>query len=257
MSHGGLRLFLGPDRPRKLQRIQDLERTLAIQPLDRHQLDAAALTATQLLAVCRQQPALSRLRLVVVDQAHRLDCSSVDALLEHAELIGRNACVILLVEMELGVRHALSKATSHMATERFSGRDTAAVKPFALTDALGTANAAGALTAVRDQLLGGKEPLEVLGLIGWQLNRWVMVKRLLDERVSAERIGAVMGLRPWQVQRLSSEVVHRPLRMLQDLLARCWQLDVEAKRGRALPQLALEQLIIEICSDNQEAASVV
>ena len=247
MARGGFHLFLGSDRARKLQRIQELERSLTIHPLDRHQLDGPALTAAQLLALCRQQPALSPVRLIVIDQAHRLDRSCVETLLQHREVIAMNACLILLVEMELGVRHPLTPAAQTFTTERFPGRDTPAVKPFALTDALGNRDAAGALAAVHDQLMAGKEPLELLGLVAWQLNRWMLVRRLLDASYSAERIASVAGLRPWQVQRLQSEIAGRPLRLLHETLERCWALDVESKSGRHIPELAIEQLVVEIC----------
>ena len=63
-----------------------------------------------------------------------------------------------------------------------------AVKPFALTDALGTRDAAAALATLRDQLLAGKDALEVMGLIAWQLNRWMAIKRLARATYTVEQI---------------------------------------------------------------------
>ena len=247
MSLLGIHLFLGSDRARKLQRIQELERAVGVQPLDRHHLDAASLTGAQLLALCRQRPVMSPARLIAVDHAHRLDAAVVGALLEHAAVIAANACVVLLVDVELSVRHPLSRAQGSLRAERFPGRDTAAAKPFALTDALGNRDAAGALAAVHEQLLGGKEPLELVGLMAWQVNRWVLVKRLSHDGLGAERIAALLGMKPWQVQRLQAETAARSLGALQGLLHRCWQLDVDAKSGRAMPELAVEQLVLEAC----------
>ena len=244
---GGVSLFLGPDRPRKLARIHELERALGIQPFDRHQLDAATTSAKPLGALCRQQPAASPVRLIVIDQAHRLDSACVEVLLAHAEVMAKTACVVLLVEGELSLRHALAKAGERMRTERFPGRSLPAVKPFALTDALGHRDVTGALAAVREQLVAGKEPLELLGLIAWQVHRWVTVKRLGRAGYSAERMVSVTGLHPWQVQRLLSEVAHRSLGSLQQTLSRCWRLDLDAKRGRIVPELAVEQLVVEMC----------
>ena len=245
MSPRGIHLFLGPDRAGKLQRIQAIERSLTVQPLDRHHLDGAHLSGAELLALCRQQPAMSPLRLVVVDQAHKLDQKCVAALLQHAEVIAQTACLVLLVETELSARHALTNLT--VPTERFVGHNAAAAKPFALTDALGTRDTASALSSLHDQLLAGKEPLELLGLVVWQLHRWVWVKRLLASGWSEERIAQVTGLRPWQVQRVQGEVARRPLESLQRLLERCWEVDVDAKSGRTAPELAVETLVVEIC----------
>ena len=254
---GGVWLFLGPDRPRKLQRLQELERTLGIQVFDRHRCDAAALAPEDLLALCRQQPAASPLRLIVVDQAQRLERASVEALQAHAETIAAVACVLLLVETELSARHPLALAQrSGMRVEAFDARSAPAAKPFAFTDALGRRDAAAALAAAHEQLLGGKEPLELLGLVGWQLNRWVMVRRLLQLGCVADRIETLTSLRAWQIQRVQSETAGRSLTDLHRLLERCWQLDVDAKSGRILPQLALEQLIIEICAGDPGEGSL-
>ncbi len=257
MAGPGIHLFLGPDRPRKLQRLHELARALQVDPLDHHRLDASTLTAGALLAVCRQRPAASPIRLVVVDQAHRLDADAVDALLAHAGVIAQSACVVLLVELELGLRHALARALQgrgeapgmreRLATERFPGRSGSSAKPFALTDALGSREAAEALTALREQLLTGKDPLELLGLIAWQVNRWVTVKRLSDAGYSAERMVAATGLHPWQVQRVRAEVANRSLDSLRQALERCWRLDADAKRSRNIPELAVEQLVVELC----------
>ena len=50
----GLYVFTGPDRVRKLQRLQAFEHALGVGHLDRHRLDARELPAPALLALCRQ-----------------------------------------------------------------------------------------------------------------------------------------------------------------------------------------------------------
>ena len=264
MSTGGLHLFLGPDRPQKLQRIHELERTLRIQSLDRHRLDAATTSPADLLALCRQQPAASPVRLIVVDQAHRIDGAGASALLQHAAVIAKTACVILLIETELSVRHSLAHLTAGKGTdqaregitvERFAGRAEPAAKPFALTEALGRKDAAAALVAVREQLVEGKDPIELLGLIVWQVNRWAFVKRLLRGGHREERIAEVSGWRPWQVQQLQREVAGRSLESIQQALSRCWRLDGEMKSGRTIPEVGLEGLVVECCLTQSEAGS--
>lgn len=248
----------GADRARKLARIQGLERTCRISALDRHQLDAANLTAAELMATCRQQPAESPLRLVVVDQAHRLEATAVNALVTLADVIGRNAWVVLLVETNLSVRHPLAHAGKGITVEDFPARDVAAAKPFALTEALGRRDAASALLAVREQLLAGKDPIEVLGLIVWQVQRWVLVKRLLIGGASLSQVVSETGFKLWQVQRLSHEVAGLDLPKLQQLLEYCWQTDRQLRLSRAVPELALEMLVMALCvSPNTELPALV
>lgn len=251
MSLHGLHLWLGPDRSRKLQRIREWERQLAIHPLDRHHLDLAEVSVTELLSVCRQQPALSPCRLVVVDQAHRLDRDGVEWLLRQAGAITSTARVVLLTERELTPRHALAQgeAARAMTVEQFAQAASGQpAKPFALTDALGQGDAAGALIAAQEQLALGKDPLELLGLVAWQLSRWMTVRRLMEMGSSAEQLASVTGGRAWQAQRVQSEVSRRSAASVRALLERCWRLDADAKRGRIDPRLALEQLVVEICA---------
>ncbi len=246
-SHAGVYLFLGPDRAAKLKRIQELERSLRIQSLDRHGLDGAAVGPADLVALCRQRPAASPARLIVVEQAHRLSKAGVEALVEHAAMIQQNACVILLCETELSVRHPLFAAGQALRIERFPGREVLAAKPFAMTDALGRGDLADALAALHDQLTSGKEPLELLGFVAWQLQRWLVVKRLQQAGGTTDTIGTTLGVRPWQAQRLAAEVAGYSLETLQELLRRCWQVDTDAKRGRVMPEWAVEQLVIGVC----------
>ena len=79
------------------------------------------------------------------------------------------------------------------------------------------------------------------------------VKRLARSGYTAERIVSSTGLHPWQAQRLQAEVSARALGALQQLIERCWRLDVDAKQGRAIPELGLEQLVVEICQPEADA----
>lgn len=263
MPHGGCTLFLGDDRPTKFRRIQALERDLGIHPFDRHQLDAGEITTPQLLALCRQRPAASSVRLVVVDQAQRLDRACVGALQQHAGVIAESARLILLVEAALGARHPLAEwgtgqPGGPISIERFPGRNLEAVKPFAFTEALNVRDVAGALGAMHDQLMAGRDPLELLGLVAWQLQRWVIVKRLRDTGAPEDRIVAVTGLKPWQVARLQSTIAGRSLAWLQGMVRRCGELDAAVKSGRVVPRLAIEQFVVELClpADAATRASV-
>ena len=66
-----------------------------------------------------------------------------------------------------------------MTTERFLERDAPSAKPFALVDALGRRDLAGALQAVHQQAGAGQEPLKLVGLVAWQVQRWLVVRRLM------------------------------------------------------------------------------
>ena len=197
--------------------------------------------------LCRQAPFSSPARLIVVDQAHRVNERTVEALRDALDVIRRNACVVLLAETELGSKHPLMTLGKAAAVESFAERGVPPFKPFALIEAVGGRDPANALLIMHEQLASGKELLEVLGLLGWQLQRWMTVRRLLALGYDAERIAQVCELKPWQIAKLQTEVAGRPLASLTRLLERCWQVDVDLKTGRAAGAPAVEQLVVEMC----------
>ena len=150
MDPRGLHLFLGPDRARKLQRVQEFQRTLGVGVMDRHDLDGAAVGRHELIALCRQRPALSPVRLIVIDQAHQLESEAGQMLVEQAEGIAQTACVVLLADWEMSVRHPLARAAHEGVIDvmRFAGREGPTVKPFALLDAIGSRDTIAALQAL-------------------------------------------------------------------------------------------------------------
>jgi DNA polymerase III delta subunit len=260
MTRAAIHVFTGPDRLGKLARVSQLERALGVDPLDRHRVDASAMTAAQLVALCRQRPAVSPRRFILVDEAQRLTQPCVEGLIRHAVAIGQTACLVLLVDAELGPRHPLAGLThdsglgSALAMERFPAHEAPASRPFALTEAVGARNVLDALAAVREQLLEGRQPTELIGLISWQVARWAHIRRLHDEGLPLERMVSLTGWQAWQVKRLRTEVSNRSGTALRRALSRCWQLDRDVKTGRALPELAIEQLVVELCSDQAAVA---
>jgi DNA polymerase III delta subunit len=141
----------------------------------------------------------------------------------------------------------LRRSGTGFTVEEFPEREAASAKPFAFVEAIGRRDVAGALAAAQEQLRGGREPLELVGLIGWQLQRWVLVRRLLDAAARPEAIAAASGLRDWQLERVKAELRGRTTASVQRALRRCWQLDADAKRGKVPPLTALELLVMELC----------
>lgn len=247
-ARGGLFLLVGPDRARKWQRVQALEQSLGVGVLDQHHLDGTEVGSAELIASCRQSPAVAPFRLIVIDRGERLSRECLSSLIHHRESIIQVACVLILSEASLNKRHALSQFVDQFESEIYPSSDEQAQKPFALTDAMANGDVVNALIVFNDQLALGKEPFEVLGLVTWQAQRWITVKRLLNEGSSPDQIMSVVKLKPWQMQRLRKELANRSLNWLQQMLTRCWEVDRDAKSGRTLPSLAVEQLVVSMCS---------
>ena len=256
MLSGGVYLFLGADRARKRERVEELAAALKVSPLDRHQLRADEVSSSTLLALVRQHPAASVVRFVVIDEAHRLDGASIKAVAEHREAIAKTACLVLLADVDLSASHPLTTLASQATVERFAGQPSPspAKRHFTWLDAVARRDTAAALGALQEQLAAGKNVLELLGLLVWQLQRWLTVGHLLELRVPRERIEALTGLRAWQLQRTSEELADRSLASLRQGLRRCWELDVAVKTGRTIPRVALEELTVELCLPGRSAS---
>lgn len=316
-----LYLLIGPDRLRARRRVEELAARLHVEPLDRHETSAGELPLAALLTRCREHPALSPVRLIVVDEADQLDEAALDTIAQQAPALAATACLVLLmtrgpaaghpiratatvesfawlrpaevgrwiqdyaagchkrvigsVLQELMAAHgadlpALRSALDQMIAwagdlpeldetvlrqfreERsgvaaFGAPATAGKGGFALVDALTARDAAAALKIVDEQLAVGKDVVEIVGLVVWQLQRWLMVARLAATSMPAARIATATGMPAWQVERIQRELAGRSAAWILQMLRRCQELDLASKSGRAIPRLAFEQLIVELC----------
>lgn len=312
-TQSGLQLLLGPDRYRKRQRVDAIIAALHLNLLDWDGASAHQLTAATLMQRLRQQPIASPMRLVIIDEAHRLDRPCVDVL--HACVAQRrgNTCVILLTEVEIGTTHPLRALWTQATIEQFSwlapaevGQwihqqvttakkriaeaavcdvvqafgadlariqslldqlmawigsrpaiepadvrvfvpDTAMSRRYDLVQAIAHRDAAEALAAIESRMVAGQEVVELIGLVAWQLQRWLTVKRLQEAGLGREQVQERLALQPWQLERLERETAGRSVEELHQFLEQCWRLDVAAKTGRVIPRVGLEQLVVALC----------
>ena len=251
-----LRLFLGADRAHKLERVRQLADQLQISPLDFHSIHAAQMTTPEILSLIRQHPMQSPRRLVVIDEAHRLEAACLEALSQQWEQFQQTACVVLLVEADIDDEPAWEGLRRRASVEDFGGEASRTPDHFVWLNAIAQRNIPAALQGLHEQLGSGKEELELLGLMVWQVQRWLTLAHLLEAGASRAQIEAATGWKPWLVARLMDEVRGRSVESLHDSLERCWKLDVDAKRGRA-PRLttALEQVVVSLCGPLPPATS--
>ncbi|MBI4353928.1 MAG: hypothetical protein HY595_01695 [Candidatus Omnitrophica bacterium] len=246
---GALYCFRGPDRVRKLERIRQLADQLHIDPLDQHLLNAAQVSTSEFLGLIREHPMNSPLRLVVIDEAHRLEEACLKALAEQgAREASQTACVVLLVESDVTKKPAWQALCARASIEEFSEAAAKTPDHFALLNAIARRDVPSALQGLREQLAGGKDEIELLGLIVWQLQRWLTLAHLMTAATPRAQMETAMGWNSWQVERMTGELKGRSVAWLQEALEDCWQLDRDAKSGRRpLLTTALEQMVVSLC----------
>ncbi len=321
----GCFLFIGPDRVRQRERLEAIAHAIPVAMLDRHELDAAHLKALALAAATRERPISSPSRLVVIDQAQRLDAACVKLLAEQMPTLTSTTCLVLMADGELEAKHPLRALDAQATVERFPwlsadevagwvqrylasqekrlapaamqellayhGPDLAGIRGtldqliawigarpqigqadcreffnvaggartgresgrgdarggFALAELIGRRNAAAALRTVQEQLDLGRDVLELLGLIIWQVQRWLTVSRLQEAGIPRGRIESMSGIKTWQLERMQPELAGRSAEWLGRMMERCRQLDVAIKTGRTIPRIGLEALVVGLC----------
>lgn len=247
-------LFLGPDRARKRQRLEQLAASLTLHELDRHALTAGEPAADDLPRLIREHPIGGPCRLIVVDDAHRLDAASASALQAFAADPSAANVVVLLIDGRLEAKWPISALKAVATVEAFEAPGDPQARPgpnvFGLVDALARRDAKTALGLLNQQLAEGREVYEVVGLLGWQLQRWLTVSRLMRAsggmRSQANVVEAA-GITEWQARKMAEQLGSWTTDALLALAQRCLELDHAAKSGRVVPRVALEQLIVETC----------
>ena len=230
-------VLCGSDRPRLLERVREVARAHAVDVVDQHRISGREARLPEMSGLVRETPLAGARRLIVIEEAQRLDAPCAELVRAHAAAASpSSACLILLIDTDRDDRrwHSLGPQA---VVERYALAEPSQASGFELTNAIARRDALGALHALQQQVAAGKELLELVGLVGWQLQRWLAVKR-----------GDAAGLQPWQLERVRSEVAGRSLEGLQHNLHRLWALDVAAKQGR-LPSLrtAMEGVLVELC----------
>lgn len=230
-------LLCGTDRPRMLARVRELARAHTVEIIDQHRISGREASAHELSGLLREPPLVGQQRLVLIEEAQRLDEPCLELVRAHAETSSPSAaCLILFIETDRDDRR-WQQCGPQAVVERYPLAEPSQASGFELTNAIARRDPLGALSALQQQVASGKELLELVGLVGWQLQRWLAVKR-----------GDTAGLQPWQLERVRNEVAGRSLEGLQRSLHRLWALDVAAKQGR-LPSLrtAMEGVLVELC----------
>lgn len=256
MAPGGIYVLIGPDRPRKHARVDALSRALGVDWLDRRHLEAAEASPRACSSLLREVPAAGPVRMVVMEDAARLSAPCARALSELASRLPDTTCLVLLLDDALPAAHPLAPLLALATIERLpggsggepSGRGAGSRGGFGLIEAVIRRNAGEALALFHEQLGEGKDALEVLGLLMWQLQRWLVIAEGVQAALSRDQLLRLGGLQEWQLDRLLGEVKTRPPAWARQMLRRCWAMDVAAKTGR-VPMLtaAVEQVIIELC----------
>jgi len=122
---------------------------------------------------------------------------------------------------------------------------------FELTDALSSADAGNAVSIIRDMLVSGAQPVQLLPMIRWHFIRLWRMKVLLEQGKSvseAARDAKIVGFRAKeyaaQVKRISHAAFHNVLRQL-------YRTDVQLKSRSGKGGVVLDRMVLSITTNRR------
>lgn len=172
----------------------------------------------------------------------RIDQEAVERLVE---LVGPDAFA-LHGEVEKLISWSEEGETVGVAAVEALALASAEASGFALTNAWGARDAAGALRACEAELRGRPEPFWLAGRLAAQVSRTRAVQRLVEGGVSLPEIGKRLGLR-FPPRREAGAASLYSAAELESVVVRIAVLDHAIKGGSRLdPVLELERALVEI-----------
>lgn len=118
---------------------------------------------------------------------------------------------------------------------------------FELVDAIGSRNAARAISLLEGLLKRREEPLKINAMIARHVRLLLRARIALFRGYTGSELAESIGLQPWLAQKLANQC--RPFRgkTLEQLLARVALTDYELKSSRRPPRIVIEQAVLDLC----------
>lgn len=117
---------------------------------------------------------------------------------------------------------------------------------FKLVDAIGSKDASRALRLLHDMKVAGEPALKVLFMVVRQFRLLLRTACLKDMGYSEKGMGGRIGVQPFVAHSLVKQAANFTVKDLRDALRACSYWDMEIKRGRVDPWLALELFIAQV-----------
>lgn len=115
---------------------------------------------------------------------------------------------------------------------------------FDMVDALGKRQGEVALGLLRRLLDEGQEPLGIYGMIIRQYRLLIQMKEQLEQGQTSQSAARATGMHPYVAGKMAEQARSYSLEQLERIYRALLDTDLEIKRGRIAPELALERLVV-------------
>jgi DNA polymerase-3 subunit delta len=119
---------------------------------------------------------------------------------------------------------------------------------FAFIDSLSQRQSGAALRGLRELLAEGQAAAYILFMLMRQVRILLGVQELAAQRMRADAIAAQLGQKPFVVKKALGQVSSFSRSELEHLHDRLLETDHAIKTGRAQAEVALELLVMEMCT---------
>jgi len=117
---------------------------------------------------------------------------------------------------------------------------------FKTIDAIALKNKKQALGLLHKHLDNGEFPLYLLSMITYQFRNLLIIKDLIEKRISYQAIAKKSGLHPFVVQKTYYACNQFSFEQLKKIYQKIFQIDLDIKTGKIESETALDLLLVEI-----------
>jgi DNA polymerase-3 subunit delta len=173
----------------------------------------------------------------------RMDAGAVEILRE----LQRNDLSRLAQELEkltafTGARPDITAGDVEELVGRSSIRDA-----FEIAKLVAAADAGGAVKMAGDLMASGKKPHEIIGLLSWHFRNMMRARILLDRGLAPYRAAAALGIGRNYMRDFLREARRADTAAIRAKLRVLLETDMDIKRTRFDPGIAIELAIIRLC----------
>ncbi|MDD5427965.1 MAG: DNA polymerase III subunit delta [Candidatus Omnitrophica bacterium] len=118
---------------------------------------------------------------------------------------------------------------------------------FDLTDAIEVNDLKKALSIVSDLILSGKKHYEIVGLLCWQMKRLFRGRVLFEKGTSGTQIAGALRINKRYYDRFLKQLKASTLAGIEAKIKTLLEADLDIKRSRYDPAVALEFAVIKLC----------
>lgn len=118
---------------------------------------------------------------------------------------------------------------------------------FEFVNAVSEEDFSSAIKTAVSLLRDGTTAQEILGLIGWQMNQFAQVLKLLEEGLMPQDIARRLNIPMFRIDTVISRVKNLRLKDIERRLDSILDSDLSIKTGRTKPLIELESLTLRLC----------